>query len=150
MADLTIQTLPVQGFATVIAGEGLSEAEGLPATGATLLPTGPGQFLAVLPEGPLAVPALAADLAGQADVIDQSGSYLGCALQGADAWRALQKGAPVDLDPAVFAVGSVAVTVIAHIGAVIHRTGPQAYHVLVFRSFAGSFQHWLALTQASL
>ena len=63
----------------------------------------------------------------------------------------MKRGASIDLHPRSFAAGSVATTLIAHIGTIIHqRDDAPTYDVLVFRSFAGSFGRWLDDTAASL
>jgi sarcosine oxidase subunit gamma len=40
------------------------------------------------------------------------------------------------------------VTVIAHIGAIVWQGGENRFAIAVFRSYAGSFWHWLAASAA--
>ena len=66
-------------------------------------------------------------------------------LSGEGAGALLQKGAFVDLDPVAFACGVAATTVIAHIGVIIWKVDDApTFDVALFRSFAGSFRHWIA------
>jgi heterotetrameric sarcosine oxidase gamma subunit len=57
------------------------------------------------------------------------------------------KGVPIDLHPAAFA-DDVAVTVIAHIGAIVWQSAPDHFSIAIFRSYAGSFWHWRAASAA--
>ena len=117
----------------------------------TLLATGPGQWLAYAQVAkPGWVERLEERFAPVAHVIDQSGGYAIFALSGEDAARLLQKGLSIDLAEDAFGVNAVAVSVIAHIGVILHRTGPASFHIATFRSFAGSFRHWLDASAASL
>jgi sarcosine oxidase subunit gamma len=111
----------------------------------TLIGTGPGTWLA-LGEG--SAGSFASDLrdglAGIAAVSDQSSGYVIHRLAGPGARTILQRGAAIDLHPAVFVPGSVATTVIAHMGVVLWQVDDApTYDVALFRSFAGSFAHWL-------
>lgn len=112
--------------------------------------TGPGAWLAIAerrdPDWPKRLESLAGPLVA---ISDQSGSYMLFRLSGDGARTLLQRGAAVDLDPDVFATGSVATTVIAHIGAIIHR-GEAWYDVAVFRSYAASFRHWYESVAATV
>jgi sarcosine oxidase subunit gamma len=109
--------------------------------------TGPGAWLALCEQAdPFWASILADDLAGVASVFDQSSGYAVLRLSGAQARPILQAGAFLDLHADTFPVGSVAVTAIAHIGAILMRAGDETFDVAVFRSFASSFWHWLTLT----
>jgi sarcosine oxidase subunit gamma len=80
-----------------------------------------------------------------ASVSEQSAGYAVLRLRGPGAAELLQKGAFIDLDPRVFAVGDAAVTVIAHIGVVLWKVDDApTFDVAVFRSLLGSFQDWIA------
>ncbi|MEI9964423.1 MAG: sarcosine oxidase subunit gamma family protein [Caulobacteraceae bacterium] len=123
---------------------GPSRADGV---GVAFLGVGPDRWLAVRTGGGELAAELARDLAGLASVSDQSDGYAAVELGGSDARRALAKGVPLDLHPAAFAPNDVAVTLIAHVGAVVWRAD-DAFLVAVFRSYAGSFWGWLAQSAA--
>jgi sarcosine oxidase subunit gamma len=83
-------------------------------------------------------------LGALASVCDQSGGYQILQLSGPDARTLLQRGAAIDLHPSAFASGSVATTVIAHIGVILRQLdAAPTYEVALFRSYAASFRHWL-------
>ena len=115
------------------------------ATGeSAMIGVGPGAWLFTREA---ASPEWAAELAerfsGLASVFDQSSGYAALRIDGPDAAAVIGKGAFIDLDPAAFPPGSAAVTVIAHIGAILWRLGETSFEIAVFRSFAASFWHWL-------
>ncbi len=120
--------------------------------GIVLLGTGPGSWLAHTDTAPADWAAgLRERLGALASVSDQSGGYAIFRLSGPGARRVLQRGASIDFHPAAFAPGAVAVTVIAHIGVVIRQVDDApTYDVALFRSFAGSFRHWLDTTIGGL
>jgi len=132
---------------TLASGPRCSQAENL-----ALIGTGPGTWLAHCPAPPSDwLPALQARIGAYAALVDQSGSYVIFRLSGPTARTLLQRGASIDFDPSVFGPGSVAVTVIAHIGAVIWQSDDRpSFEVAIFRSFASSFRHWLDVTIAAL
>lgn len=165
MADVRIERLSGYGLAHVLplrgkvaanlgAGLGFVPAEGARASGDAALglwSTAPGQWLAFAPAAaPGWIEDLATRLDGMAHVVEQTGGYTVFALAGADARRLLQKGLPVDLSPATFAPGAIAVSVIGHIGVIVHAAAPDLFHVAVFRSFTAAFQHWLEVSAAAL
>ncbi len=113
-----------------------------PGNGVTALGIGPGRWL-FLGQGIAAL----APLSDLAALSDHSDGYAVFEIGGPKARAALAKGVPVDLDPAVFA-DSVAVTVIAHVGAIVWQAAPDRFAVAVFRSTADSFRHWLAASAA--
>jgi heterotetrameric sarcosine oxidase gamma subunit len=79
-----------------------------------------------------------------AAVADQSDGYAVLRISGGNAWAVFEKGLGIDLDPRIFGPDSVASTTCSHIGVTIWRTdATSTYHVALFRSFAGSFWHWL-------
>ena len=131
----------------IVDGPSCSVGEGL-----TLLGTGPGTWLA---QTESASGNWATDLRGRlgalASVSDQSGSYVVFRISGPGARTLLQRGASLDFHPASFAPGSVATTVIAHIGVIIRQIDDApTYDVALFRSFGGSFRHWFDTTAKGL
>lgn len=86
-------------------------------------------------------------LSGSASMSDHSDGYALFELWGPKVRETLSKGVPLDLHPAVF-TDDVAVTVIAHIGAIVWQSAPDRFSVAIFRSYAGSFWHWLAASAA--
>lgn len=118
----------------------------------TCVGTGPGNWLVVQSEAaPDFAENLAARLEGLASVSDQSSGYHILRLTGAGARTILQRGAAIDFHPDRFQSGSAATTVIAHIGVIIWQVDDQpSYDLAIFRSYAGSFHHWLDLTAKTL
>jgi sarcosine oxidase subunit gamma len=120
--------------------------------GLALVGTGPDSWLAVA-EGvmPDWSTALTSRLAGLASVFDQTGGYVVFRIAGPGARTLLQQGAFIDLHPDAFGPGSAATTVIAHIGVTLWQvdTTP-TFDVALFRSYASSFRHWIAVTAAPL
>jgi heterotetrameric sarcosine oxidase gamma subunit len=86
-------------------------------------------------------------LSDLASLADHSDGYAVFEVWGPKVRETLAKGVPVDLHPSVF-TDTVAVTVIAHIGAIVWQTAPDRFSIAVFRSYAGSFWHWLAASAA--
>ena len=114
--------------------------------------TGPGVWLAMT-EAPADdwPDALERQLAGLYAVSDQSGSYAVFRLSGPRTRDLLQRGAAIDLHPAAFGPGASATTAIAHIGVILWRPDPsETFEVALFRSFAGSFRHWLEVAVKAL
>ena len=155
------------GLATIMARKGLgadgigaalgveapvSPARIVGADGLSLIGTGAGSWLAYADGvAPLWADELRRRLDGLASVSDQSSGYVIVRLSGQGARTVLQRGMPIDLHPDVFGPGSAATTVISHIGAIIWQLddGP-TYDVATFRSFSGSFRHWLDQAAAAL
>lgn len=111
--------------------------------GASLVWAGPGQWLFVgTSRG--AIDDLSKRLQGIAAVSDQSDARAMLRVSGPRARDALAKGCMIDLHPRAFAPGSTALTSIAHIGAQLWQVDDApSYDIIVFRSMAGSFWHWL-------
>ena len=110
------------------------------------LGVGPDRWLAVKTgrDGRWAA-VLARELEGLAAVADQSDGYAVIEVAGPAARETLAKGFPIDLHPAAFGPEAAAVTLVAHIGAVIWRgEGEDRFLIAVFRSTAESFWHWLS------
>lgn len=117
-----------------------------------LLGTGPSSWLAVA-EAPDAgwFEHLSEALGSSASLSDQSSGYVVWRLAGSAVRTLLQRGAAIDFDPSAFAPGSVATTMIAHIGVIIWQVDDApTFDVAVFRSFAPSFRRWLEATAAAL
>jgi sarcosine oxidase subunit gamma len=110
--------------------------------GVTALGIGPGRWLFL----GASLDQLAA-LSDLASLADHSDGYAVFEVWGPKVRETLVKGVPVDLHPAVF-TDTVAVTVIAHIGSIVWQTAPDRFSIAVFRSYAGSFWHWLAASAA--
>ncbi len=110
--------------------------------GVTALGIGPGRWLFI--GKPLEQLAPLADFAS---LSDHSDGYAVFEVWGPKVREALAKGVSVDLHPSVF-TDNVAVTVIAHIGAIIWQSAPDRFSIAVFRSYAGSFWHWLGASAA--
>jgi sarcosine oxidase subunit gamma len=113
---------------------------------------GPGVWLAVFEEaGPLMASELASSLKELASVSDQTSAYAVLRISGASACDVLSRGAFIDFDPSVFGPGSAAVTTISHVGVTIWQVDETpTFEVALFRSYAGSFWHWLEVTCAAL
>ncbi len=167
MADLHIETRKGFGLACIMArkgvgGDRIGAALGVDAPvspawrsgndGLSLIGTGAGTWLAHADEAaPFWADDLRARLGDLASVSDQSSGYVILRLSGADARTVLQRGMPIDLHPDMFRPGAVAATVISHIGAIVwQRDDRPTYEVATFRSFAGSFRHWLDQAAAAL
>ena len=107
---------------------------------------GPGGW-----SGPLAVSGpehgRVASLRDMASLSDHSGGYAVFEIWGPAARAALAKGVPVDLHLDSF-IDDVAVTVIAHIDAIVWHTSQDRFAIAVFRSYAESFWYWLTASAA--
>ncbi|MBG0828878.1 (2Fe-2S)-binding protein [Planomonospora sp. ID67723] len=64
-------------------------------------------------------------------------------LSGPGVRDVLMTGCPIDLHPEVFTTGSHTQTLLARAPVVLHRTGPDAYRVLVRACLAGYLAEWL-------
>ena len=81
-------------------------------------------------------------------VADQTDGYVIHRISGPRVRQTLAKGFPIDLHEDAFAPGDVAVTSVAHVGAIVWRLddlpdGLAVFEIAVFRSLAGSFRRWL-------
>jgi methylglutamate dehydrogenase subunit D len=84
-----------------------------------------------------------------AAICDQSDSRRTLDLRGPKVRDVLAKGLPIDLDPARFGEGDVAMTAAFHVGVHLWQTSAQPiYRVSVVRSYFGSFWHSLASSAA--
>jgi heterotetrameric sarcosine oxidase gamma subunit len=116
----------------------------------SFLGTGPGRWLVTHDaRTPRFVDSLSPQLEGLASVVDQSDAYGVLRLSGPALLDVLAKGVAIDLSAPAFPAGSVAVTAIAHIGATLWKVDEApTIHVVVARSYAGSFLHWLEASTA--
>ncbi|MEM7192753.1 MAG: sarcosine oxidase subunit gamma family protein, partial [Pseudomonadota bacterium] len=111
--------------------------------------TGPGQWLAVsedLPNETLAED-LSRSLSGLASVSDQSSGRAVLRLEGPMVRDCLAKGLAIDLDTRVFVDGSAATSILSHMGVTVWRDG-EVFDIVLFRSVAASFWHWLEASAA--
>lgn len=93
---------------------------------------------------------LRAALAETAAVCDQSSGYGVLRLSGARVREVLAKGVPIDLDPVAFGPGDAAATLASHFGVVLWQVNQvPTYDIVVARSFARSFWHWLETSAAT-
>jgi methylglutamate dehydrogenase subunit D len=117
-----------------------------------LVGTGPGVWMALSRKPhPEWIDDLSRRLSGIASVSDQSGGYVIFRISGPSARSLLQRGVFIDLDSSAFVPGSVATTVIAHIGVILWQVdSTPAFEVALFRSFAKSFRDWIDATAPSI
>jgi len=112
--------------------------------------SGPGHWLAMsdaAAETHSLEEQLSDQLAGLASVCDQSGSRVLFSVHGPNARTLLGKGLGVDLHPQSFAPNDVAVSSIGHMGVQLWQVdAAPTYRLLVARSYAESFRHWLQAT----
>lgn len=164
-APIAIREVTLAG-ATVIAGRGLAATVATkagsvfgttPVDGATrtevgdiaFLGIGPGRWLALSPgEGEVLVERLEAALTPEASIVDQSGGQVVFEVSGATTPEMAAKILSLDLDLAVFPVGSVATTIADHVGITLWRIAPDAFGFVVGRSYAGAFERALATAAA--
>ncbi|MFC4311596.1 sarcosine oxidase subunit gamma [Steroidobacter flavus] len=115
--------------------------------------TGPNAWLATREDD---ANGLAVELAEALDdcaaIADQSDGQAVLRLSGPKTRETLCKLVPIDLHPRAFAVGDVAVTVAAHMGATLWRLpdepkGHAVFEIAVYRSLAANF--WTALTESA-
>jgi methylglutamate dehydrogenase subunit D len=160
------------GLATIVAhkeraaalADGLGSVFGirLPAAGRCSLEDRPTDGLALVWSGPerwlaCKIPApdqgmeayLRAACGGIAAIVDQSHAGMLLGVTGRRVRDALAKGLPIDLDSRAFGVGHAAVTAVAHVSVHLWQINEQpTYRLVVPRSYAGSFWHWLSASAA--
>ncbi|HTO32421.1 MAG TPA: sarcosine oxidase subunit gamma family protein, partial [Pararhizobium sp.] len=111
---------------------------------------GPGQWFvigdAVLSSSEIF--AKAAQLDGSGSIADQSHGRVRIGISGTAVESVLAKGTAVDLALSQYPVGRSAMTLIGHISALITRTGPNSFELMVLRGFAESL--WDELIEMSL
>jgi heterotetrameric sarcosine oxidase gamma subunit len=112
----------------------------------TVLWAGVGQWLAMAngEDGTAFERRLRAELGNFASISDQSDGRVIVRVVGARAREALAKGVPIDLHPAAFRPGDVAITTVAYIGVHIWQVDDApVYELIVPRSYSVSFDEWL-------
>jgi heterotetrameric sarcosine oxidase gamma subunit len=100
---------------------------------ATLIWTGRGQAFLIGPDP--------APLAGLAALTDQTDGWAALTLQGPHATDVLARLIPLDLRPAAYPTGQTARTALNHMNAVLWRTSPYSFTLMVFRSMAQTAWH---------
>ena len=84
-----------------------------------------------------------------ASVTDQSDGYAVVRVSGPKARDVLAKGFPIDLHHRAFGPADVASTQVAYMGATLWQVDDApTFEIALFRSFAGSFEHWLTESAA--
>ncbi|WP_327000556.1 sarcosine oxidase subunit gamma [Dactylosporangium sp. NBC_01737] len=110
----------------------------------TLLWLGPGWHLLVGESGESLEPLLRKELGDEHySVVDVSAARTVLQLNGPRARDVLAHGCSLDLHPEAFPVGGCAQTNLAKAQVVLHRPGPDRYHVFVRASFADYLARWL-------
>jgi sarcosine oxidase subunit gamma len=87
-----------------------------------------------------------AALADHAAVTDQSDGWAILTLHGPAAGDALMRPVPLDLRASAFPIGRTARAPLNHMQAILTRTGPEAFEIMVFRSMARTA--WAELAEA--
>lgn len=152
---ITLTALPEGHVLQVLASAGHADVErrlapisdGKPQA---VRPYGPGQWF-VVGDAPLSsadVFAKAAQLDGSASIADQSHGRVRIAISGTAVETVLAKGTAVDLSIEQYPVDRSAMTLIGHISALITRTGPDSFEIMVLRGFAESL--WDELIEMGL
>lgn len=128
-----------------------SEPKRVAANGVAVVWSGPDQWLAIAERthGRDLETELKPRLAGLAAVVDLSDARAILRIAGPRAREVMAKGVPVDLHPREFKPGDVAITHASHIGVIVCQIDEApSYDILVPRSFAASFMHWLTASAA--
>ena len=103
----------------------------------------PGRYL-VLATSDQLYPSVAARCdAGSVSLVQLDHSREAFRISGRRAARLLMKGVAIDLDENAFPVGSLFQSSIHDIGVAGFRRGASSFDLLVYKSFAHSFEHWL-------
>lgn len=76
-----------------------------------------------------------------AALVDQSDAWAVAKLEGPQAEDVLARLVPVNVGRSSFKRGHTMRTELAHMAASVTRIGPEAFQLMVFRAFAGSFVH---------
>ncbi|WP_027164510.1 sarcosine oxidase subunit gamma [Mesorhizobium sp. WSM3224] len=112
---------------------------------ATLIWSGPDQFLVLSKGGKHGIDALAPVFTGSASLSDQSHARVLISVSGEKARAMLAKVSSIDLHPDVFGVGAAAATSMDHTSVTLWRNndrdGQAVFNLLVFGTFAESLWH---------
>ncbi|CDX33540.1 conserved hypothetical protein [Mesorhizobium sp. SOD10] len=113
---------------------------------ATLIWSGPDQFLVLSKDGKHSIEALDSVFAGSASLSDQSHARALISVSGDKARAMLAKLSSIDLHPDVFGVGAAAATSMDHTSVTLWRgqdraDGQAVFDLLVFATFAASLWH---------
>ncbi|TPI16274.1 sarcosine oxidase subunit gamma [Mesorhizobium sp. B4-1-3] len=115
------------------------------AADATLIWSGPDQFLVLSKDGRHSIESLAIVFAGSASLSDQSHARALISVSGDKARAMLAKLSSIDLHPDVFGVGAAAATSMDHTSVTLwrgnDRSGQAVFNLLVFATFAESLWH---------
>ncbi len=76
-------------------------------------------------------------------LVEVTDRQVGLVISGAEAETVLSVGCPLDLDQAAFPIGMCTRTVLSKAEIVLWRTGPQTFHLEVWRSFAAYLHQFL-------
>lgn len=129
----------------------LPDRPGVEGTTVEALWTGADRWMLVSPDRVSQTSLFDGRLAAEGSVLlDQSDGWLVCTIQGPAAVATLRKGLQIDIDPAAFKTGSAALTSLDHIWTCVWRPReePDAYRLVVRRSFANAFKHWFEVSAA--
>ena len=122
------------------------------AGGITALPIQPGVWMLVAEpreEGAFATKVKAV-VGASGSVVDQTHGRCLISLSGAKAPEVLSRLSRIDLDPARFGPGRVAMTPLAEMSCQLHHAGPGGhYEMIVFATFADSFLHSVITSAAT-
>jgi sarcosine oxidase subunit gamma len=137
------------GAASAVLGLNISDVACRSATNAprAALWLGPDEqlLLSSVSDGPSIVQQLQEALAGQPhSLVDVSHRQIALEMTGVLASTVLNAGCPLDLYPASFPVGMCTRTVLGKADIVLWRTGPDTFHIEVWRSFAEYASRFLA------
>lgn len=113
---------------------------------ATLIWSGPDQFLVLSKGGKHTMEMLAPVFAGSASLSDQSHARALISISGEKARALLAKLSSIDLHPAAFPVGAAAATSVDHTSVTLWRgkdrdDGQAVFNLLIFATFAESLWH---------
>ena len=110
---------------------------------------GPDEWLLLSPPGDRLDKALAFAIGDVPhSVVEVSHRQVGMILDRPEAASILSVGCALDFDPAAFPVGMCTRTMLAKAEIVLWRTGPDAFHIEVWRSFAVYLWRYLELSGA--
>lgn len=105
---------------------------------------GPDEWLLLsAPEAGLGDLLEAAMGANPHSLVEVTDRQVGLVISGAEAETVLSVGCPLDLDQAAFPVGMCTRTVLSKAEIVLWRTGPQTFHLEVWRSFSAYLRQFL-------